>query len=318
MTDLILDLTSNGGGLMGASIDLLAELLEPGSMAVYTQGTNSRRSNYRTNPMGAEPLLDKGRLVVMVDQYSASASEITSGAVQDWDRGLIVGRRTFGKGLVQRPIPFPDGSMMRLTVSHYYTPAGRDIQKPYKKGESEKYREDILNRFEGGELMHVDSVHLDSTKLTHTLVYNRPIYGGGGIMPDRFVPLDTMPNTKFLRNISAKGIPNQFAAAYVDAHRKQLKKLYKTDDDFVSEFQVTPEMLAEIYSMAEKEKIEMPEDEKQRSEQILAATVKGLIGRDVFESQTFDKAYRPFDPIFVEALRLIQSPDYDSLLQGKK
>ena len=145
----------------------------------------------------------------MVNQYSASASEITSGAIQDWDRGVIVGRRTFGKGLVQRPFPFPDGSMMRLTVAHYYTPTGRDIQKPYRKGEGDEYRKDIIDRFNSGELMHADSIkYIDSLKVS-TLRSGRTIYGGGGISPDVFVPLDTTEFTKYYRNVMAKGVLNQ-------------------------------------------------------------------------------------------------------------
>lgn len=314
MKNLILDLCDNGGGYITAATGLLAELLEPGSLAVYTEGSKAPRQDYRTNPLGSKPLFGDGRLVVMVNQYSASASEITSGAVQDWDRGLVVGRRTFGKGLVQRPIPFPDGSMIRLTISHYYTPAGRDIQKPYTKGDEESYRKDMLNRFEGGELMHADSIHLDSTKLTHTLLYNRAIYGGGGITPDVFVPLDTTENTKYLRNITAKGILNQYAVAYVDTHRKQIKKLYKNDDRYVEEFEVTDEMLSEIRAMADAEKIEFNREEWERSLPLVKLILKGLIGRDIYESQTYEKVYNRHNPIFLEALRLINSEDYDRMI----
>lgn len=188
----------------------------------------------------------------MTNQYSASASEITSGAIQDWDRGLVVGRRTFGKGLVQRPIPFPDGSMIRLTVAHYYTPSGRDIQKPYKKGDQEAYAEDILDRFNSGELMHADSIkYVDSLKVS-TLKLHRPIYGGGGISPDRFVPLDTMEFTKYYRNVMAKGLINRYVINYVDQHRNEIKKRYRTDDDFVKSFQVNQEILDGLYEMAKK------------------------------------------------------------------
>lgn len=316
MQNIIIDLCDNGGGYLNAAVELLSEMLEPGSLAVYTEGTNAPRTNLRTNPLGAEPLLKDGRIVVMVNQYSASASEITSGALQDWDRAVIVGRRTYGKGLVQRPIPFPDGSMMRLTISHYFTPTGRDIQKPYAKGDDESYNKDILNRFEGGELMHVDSVHLDSTKLTHTLQFHRPIFGGGGIMPDSFVPLDTTQNTKYFRNIMAKGIFTQYAANYVDLHRKQIKKQYKTDDLFVQHFEVTPAMLDEIRAMADKESVEYVEDQWIACQPLVAANIKGLIGRNIYESQTFDKVFNLRNPIFIEALRIINSPDYDRLLQG--
>lgn len=315
MKNLILDLTDNGGGYLGSAVEVLSELLPAESMAVYTEGLNSPRTDYRTQPLRAEPMFADGRLVVMVNQYSASASEITSGAVQDYDRGLIVGRRTFGKGLVQRPIPLPDGSMIRLTTSHYYTPAGRDIQKPYKKGDEESYNKDILTRLQGGELMHADSVHLDSTKLFHTLRLQRPIYGGGGIMPDKFVPLDTTQNSKTLRNLNAKNVLNQWVLLYVDAHRSELKKKYKTDDAFVKNFQVTPSMLSDLRQMAETEKVEIDAEGWQASEPMIMLLMKALIGRDLYEQQTFSKVYNERNDIYQEALRLIHSKEYDSLLQ---
>lgn len=315
MKNLVLDLTNNGGGYLNAAVEVLSELLPPSTLAVYTEGLNQPRQNLGTKPAGSEPLFADGRLVVMADQFSASAAEITAGAVQDWDRGLVVGRRTYGKGLVQRPIPFPDGSMMRLTTAHYYTPSGRDIQKPFQKGDAEAYRKDISERFTHGELMHADSVKYDTTKLTHTLRLRRPIYGGGGISPDRFVPLDTMENTKWLRDLSAKGVINQYVLSYVDTRRKDIKKQYKDDDRFAAQFQVTPAMLADLRARAEKEGVKFNQEEYDRSEAVLRLIIKGLIGRDVFEAQTYDKVYNPHDPVYREALRLIDSPEYDDLLR---
>lgn len=316
MTQLILDLTDNGGGYLNAAAELLGELLQPGSLAVYTQGTNSPRYDLRAHPQGKEPLFDDGRLVVMVNQFSASAAEITSGAIQDWDRGLIVGRRTFGKGLVQRPVPFPDGSMMRLTVAHYYTPTGRDIQKPYDKGDGKKYARDILDRFNHGELMHQDSIkYIDSLRV-ETLNSRRPIYGGGGISPDKFVPLDTTDNTLYYRKVMAKGLINQFAINYVDEHRKELKKRYKTDEEFIKDFQVSDEMLAALKEMADKEKIEYDEQQAERAKPLFKMVIKGLIGRDVYENATYFKVYNEYDDIFQEALRLINSPEYSSIING--
>lgn len=315
MKNLILDLTANGGGYLGASVQVLGELLPKDFLAVYTEGTNSMRQNLYVEPQGKEALFEEGKLVVMVDEYSASAAEITAGAVQDWDRGVIVGRRTFGKGLVQRPIPFPDGSMIRLTVAHYYTPSGRDIQRPYEKGDAEAYRKDLLDRFNHGELMHPDSIKYDESKATATLRKGRRIYGGGGISPDRFVPLDTMPNTPYLRDLNAKNIINQFVVDYVDKNRKEIKRLYKNDDSFVKDFQVTEPMLAEIVERGVKEGVKLNEEEFNRSRNIMKVIVKGLIGRDIYESQTYDKVYNPADPIFEEALRIIEGPDYEKLLQ---
>ena len=318
MDRLILDLTDNGGGYLNAAVELLGELLEPGQMTVYTEGRASSRMDNYASPSGSKPLFNDGRLVVMVNQYSASASEITSGAIQDWDRGLIVGRRTFGKGLVQRPIPLPDGSMIRLTVAHYYTPTGRDIQKPYEKGNSKAYRTDILDRFNNGELMHADSIHLVDSLKVETLRLHRPIYGGGGINPDKFVALDTTEFTNYYRDVSAKGLINTYVINYVDQHRKEITKEYKNDDNFTRNFRVTPGMLQDLYDMATKEGIELNEEEAKTSQPLFSMIIKGLIGRDVFNNATYYKVYNSHDPIFKEAYRLINSDDYDLLLPSSK
>ena len=245
----------------------------------------------------------------MVNQYSASASEITAGAIQDWDRGLIVGRRTFGKGLVQRPVPFPDGSMMRLTIAHYYTPSGRDIQRPYTKGDNEAYAKDILDRFHSGELMHEDSIRrIDSLKVK-TLRLNRDVYSGGGISPDRFVALDTTMYTKYYREVMAKGVFNRWAINYVDTHRKEMKKQWKTDDEFVNSFEITPEMLTQVYDMATSEGVEYNEEQAEISAPLFKMILKALIGRDTYENETYFKVYNRFDPIFRNALEAIKSDD---------
>lgn len=314
MTQLILDLVDNGGGYMQPAVEILSEFLDPGQLAVYTEGRNSPRYDHITSPAGFKPLFKDGRLVVMVNQYTASASEITSGAIQDWDRGLVVGRRTYGKGLVQRPFPFPDGSMIRLTVAHYYTPTGRDIQKPYSKGDQRAYAMDIVDRFNHGELMHADSIkYIDSLKV-ETLRLHRPIYGGGGIYPDRFVPLDTADFTKYYRDVNAKGVINQYAINYVDVNRKELRRRFKTDDDFVKGFDVDQTMLKELYDRAEKEGVKFNEEQARQSEPLFKMIIKGLIGRDVYDQPTYFKVYNSYDPIFREAYRLINSGDYDRLL----
>ena len=314
MQNLILDLTDNGGGYLQASVELLGEFLKPGSLAVYTEGLNSPRYDNHAYPDKKEPLFGDGRLVVMLNQYSASASEITAGAIQDWDRGLVVGRRSFGKGLVQRPIPFPDGSMMRLTVAHYYTPTGRDIQKPYEKGDRNAYDKDIAERFDNGELMHADSLKYNDSLKVQTLVNHRDIYGGGGIYPDSFVPLDTMDYTKYYRNIMAKGILNKYVIHYVDSHRKELKKQYKTDDLYVKNFEVTPEMLNAVKEMGDADGVEFNEEEFRRSTPLFKTIIKALIGRDVYDNATYFKVYNRYDPVFKEAVRLIGSDDYPLLL----
>ena len=314
MKNLILDLTDNGGGYLQASVDLLGEFLEPGSLAVYTEGLNNPRYNNYAHPSSKNPLFDEGRLVVMMNQYSASASEITAGAIQDWDRGLVVGRRSFGKGLVQRPIPFPDGSMIRLTIAHYYTPTGRDIQKPYTKGDSKSYNKDIVDRFDNGELMHEDSLKFDKDKKVLTIKNEREKFGGGGIYPDKFVPLDTMDYTKYYRNVMAKGLINKYVIQYIDANRAKILKDYKNDDEFVKKFKVTDGMLKDLKKMAENEKIEYNDEEFKRSKVLFQTVIKALIGRDVFENQTYYKVYNGYDPIFKEAHRLINSDEYPLLL----
>ena len=311
MTDLILDLEDNGGGYLQAAIDMASMLLDDDALIVYTEGRVQPATYYK-----AAKALTKfdGRLVVTVNQYSASASEILSGAVQDNDRGVIVGRRTFGKGLVQRPFPFPDGSMMRLTVAHYYTPTGRDIQKPYRKGEGDDYRKDIIDRFNSGELMHADSIkYIDSLKVS-TLRSGRTIYGGGGISPDVFVPLDTTEFTKYYRNVMAKGVLNQYTIKYVDRNRKALLKQYRNDSEYVDRFEVTPEMLKEMYDLATKEEVEYDAEQAAQSGPLFKMIIKALIGRDLYDQATYFKVYNRHDPIFKEALRVINSDEYDKLL----
>ena len=225
-----------------------------------------------------------------------------------------MGRRTFGKGLVQRPIPFPDGSMIRLTVAHYYTPSGRDIQKPYEKGDQKAYQEDILDRFNRGELMHQDSIkYIDSLKVA-TLRLNRPIYGGGGISPDKFVALDTTENTKYYRNVMAKGLINRFVINYVDENRNAIKSSYPTDTDFVRDFNVSPEMLSSLFALATKEGVELDEKEAELSTPLFSMVIKALIGRDIYDNATYYKVYNTHDPIFKEAYRLINSDEYKKLL----
>lgn len=318
LESLILDLTDNGGGYLNAAIELVSELIEPEKLVVYTEGRASKRQEAYSNPSERKPLFADGRLVIMANQYSASASEITAGAIQDWDRGLIVGRRTYGKGLVQRPFPFPDGSMIRLTIAHYYTPTGRDIQRPYEKGDKKGYNKDIQNRLDRGELMHEDSIHYNDSLKVETLVNRRPIYGGGGISADKFVALDTTEYTKYYRNVMAKGLLNQYAIKYVDANRKQIKKTYKTDTQFVEGFLVTDEMINELVEMANTEKVEYNEEQFMKSKPLFAMIIKALIGRDIYNDATYFKVYNRHDPIFKEALRLIHSPEYDDLLNPKQ
>lgn len=285
MKDLIFDLGLNGGGYLGAAIEIANEFLHKGDLIVYTEGRTSPRATYRAEGGG---LFQEGRLVVLVDEYSASAAEIVSGAVQDNDRGTIIGRRTFGKGLVQRPVELNDGSMIRLTVSHYYTPSGRCIQKPYVKGKKDEYNKDLEVRFDHGELTSIDSIHLDSTKVYKTLLKGRTVYGGGGIMPDIFVPLDTTLYTPCYRAIRRYNLINDASLKYVDRHRAALKQKYKKFETFRSDYEVPQELTDSIFAQAKRKKVE-PKDEVERSNTLadLRFTLKALIAYDIWDRSEY-------------------------------
>lgn len=279
MQRLIIDLGSNGGGYLNAASDMANEFLERGQMIVYTQGENSSRQNLRAEGNGRYRDMP---LVIMVDQYSASASEIFAGAMQDWDRAIVVGRRTFGKGLVQRPIHFDDGSMMRLTVARYYTPSGRCIQKPYVKGDKKAYEEDLSDRSNAGEYYHVDSIPFNDSLRCETLRFHRPIYGGGGIVPDVFVPLDTTEYSVYYRDMMAKGIINQYAIDYVDRHRKDIKRQYPSLKDFDDNFSLTADDMKDFIARGEKDSVKYNEEQYRISENLFRSMIKGLIARDVY------------------------------------
>lgn len=314
MQNLIIDLEDNGGGYLQAAHQLASHFLEKGDMVVYTDAPKMGRSDFRVERAGD---FRKGRLVIMANQYSASAAEILSGAVQDNDRGLIVGRRTFGKGLVQRPFPFPDGSMIRLTVSRYYTPSGRSIQKPYAPGDEEAYRKDMLNRYEAGEFSSADSIHLPDSLRYSTLRNHRPVYGGGGIMPDLFVPIDTTMYSTYYRDLVAKGVINRFAITYVDAHRKSLRAEYPDGETFDRGFTFTPEMLDEVVALGRADSV-MPDSAMlEKSRPLIATIVKGLIARDLFESTDYFRVVNPaLSPSYRAALDLINDEErYNRLLR---
>lgn len=276
MQDLILDLQFNGGGYLNAAQEVASEFLPNGKMIVYTDGRVMPRQELRAEGNGL--MQHKGRLIVLVDEFSASAAEIVSGAIQDHDRGTIIGRRTFGKGLVQRPIDLPDSSMIRLTVSHYYTPSGRCIQKPYAKGQKEAYNRDLDNRYTHGELTSVDSIRLDSTKVYHTLEKHRTVYGGGGIMPDIFVPLDTTANPPLLRAIYRNNLVLEATLHYADSHRKEIKRKYRSFADFDAKFEAPAELIDSIMANAKRKKLE-PKDDKDLADtrRELAILLKGSI-----------------------------------------
>lgn len=326
MKHLILDLESNGGGYLGAAHGVASRFLKNGEMVVYTNGLNAEPAYFKVEKVDFGTLFNNSkykvkskskvdRLVIMVDQYSASASEIVAGAIQDNDRGLIVGRRTFGKGLVQRPFPFPDGSMIRLTTSRYYTPSGRLIQKPYKKGESEEYQLDLLNRYNNGELFSVDSIHFDEALKTYTLKNHRPVYGGGGIMPDRFVPVDTSNYSNYYRDLIAKNSINTLVLNALDANRKELLEKYPTEDDFYANYTVSQDLIDKLVEQGKKDGVEPNPEQLATSRKMLEAIIRGLLARDLYDNGTYVRSTNPLNPVFNAALDLILDPEqYNSLL----
>lgn len=303
MESLILDLQENGGGYLQTAVKIAEEFLQAGDLIVYTNGRRTQRTEYKAKGGG---LFTKGKVIVLVDSYTASAAEIVSGAIQDHDRGIVVGRRTFGKGLVQRPIDLPDGSMIRLTIAHYYTPSGRCIQKPYEKGKQKDYAEDMLHRLKSGELMSADSVHFADSLKYYTLKEHRVVYGGGGIMPDEFVPLDTTKYTRFHRELSAKSLVINANLRYVDQNRKQLHRDYKTFEDYLQRFEVPQSVIDGIMAEAEKQNIKPKDDEElQRTLPYLRLQLKALIARDLWEMNEYFTIMGETNDILQRALQLL-------------
>lgn len=302
MQQLILDLTDNGGGYMQIAAQIANEMLNRGNLIVYTQGRKSPRQNLNADGSGT---FRTQKVVVMINQFSASASEILSGAVQDWDRGVVVGRRSFGKGLVQREFLLPDSSSFRLTIARYYTPSGRNIQKPYVKGDREDYDKDIIDRYNHGELQSADSIHFaDSLKHT-TLRLHRTVYGGGGIMPDVFVPLDTTQYTDYHHRLVAKGIIPQFALRYVDKNRADLKAQYPDAQKFIKEFTVTDEMLNNLVDAGKAEKVDFDKSQFAKSKEMLRTFVKAAIANDLFSTGAYFQIVNEQNDIYKEALSII-------------
>nr|WP_321410014.1 S41 family peptidase [uncultured Carboxylicivirga sp.] len=310
--NLIIDLRGNGGGYLKAAIDIADELIGSDNLIVYTQGLNSERREHTARKKGR---FEKGKLVLLMDEGSASASEIVAGAVQDWDRGIVVGRRSFGKGLVQRPFDFPDGSMIRLTIAKYYTPSGRCIQKDYSEGE-DAYRYEIGNRYLHGEMENVDSIHFDESMKYHTKVSGRTVYGGGGIMPDVFVPMDTTMYSDYYRDLVASGIVNRMILTYVDNNRELLKGTYTSYKAFNEEFEISEELINQLISEGEKEGIERNDDELKVSNLLMRTQLKALIARDLFSTSEYFETINTLSEDYNKAIELVSTKkDYAQLLK---
>ena len=254
-----------------------------------------------------------GRLIILVDEYTASASEIVSGAVQDWDRGIIVGRRSFGKGLVQRPIDLPDGSMIRLTIARYYTPSGRSIQKPYDS--TVDYNKDLIERFNHGELMNADSIHFPDSLKVQTKKLGRTVYGGGGIMPDYFVPIDTTLYTDYHRNLVAKGAVIKFTMQFIEGHRKELANKYKKFESFDEKFVVDDDMLANLKEIGEKEGVKFNEEQYQKSLPLIKTQLKALIARDLWDMNEYFRVMNTTNESIQKALEILNSDEYQKKLK---
>lgn len=301
---LILDLRGNSGGYLGTAIMLSDQFLGENKLVVFTEGQNQPKREFNATNSG---VYEKGKLIVLVDEGSASASEIVAGAIQDWDRGLIIGRRTFGKGLVQNQQMLPDGSMIRLTIARYHTPSGRAIQRPFTKGDAEGYYMDLYKREQKGELTNKDSIHFNDSLKYSTLLKKRVVYGGGGIMPDVFVPLDTTWYTKYYGNISRKGVFQQFVVSYVDQNRSKLEAKYPSFDKYNKEFQVTEELQNEFVDFAKKMGVEPNKEEYQKSSKEINAIVKGLIAQKLWDTSEYFQVINSTDETLKKALEVLNS-----------
>jgi carboxyl-terminal processing protease len=313
---IILDLRGNAGGMLDASACIADEFLAKKELVVYTEG----RAMPRMDIVATDTLnkFEKGKLIILIDENSASASEIVAGAVQDWDRGIVVGRRSFGKGLVQNQIELPDGALVRITVARYHTPTGRVIQRPYSNGETEKYYKDLYRRYTSGEVYSLDSLKSlpDSLKF-FTLKKRRAVYGGGGIMPDVFVPLDTSGYTSYHARLVRMGIINQFTLSYVDANRSALKEKYKTFKQFNKDFSVSDALFDELVAFAEKQKLPRNEEEIRKSKRDISVQLKGQIAQDIFTtSEYYEVVYPSVDNGYQKALEMMKSwKNYEQLLK---
>ena len=316
MKDLILDLSGNGGGWLPVAVDLADHFLSGNKEIVSTEGNHMPNRKYRARQTG---LFEEGNLVVMIDGNSASASEIVSGAIQDWDRGVIVGRRSFGKGLVQQPFPLGDGSMIRLTVARYYTPTGRLIQKPYKDG-YEEYAMDLINRYNNGELSSEDSIIFPESQRYQTLQLKRTVYGGGGIMPDYFVPMDTTAYSEYYRDLISRGIFNRFILQYVDEHRDEFLSIYPDFKSFQKKFEPGKQQTDGLIAFAAEEGLDFSQDQWDTSAEQISMLIKGYLARDLWDMTRFYEIYNTSNEVYSKAVNILNDPSkvYEKLAKAQR
>ena len=300
MEGLIIDLRGNTGGYMSAAIQMVNEFLPNNQLIVYTEGRKSPRENYMSNGTGSNQTLP---IVVLTDEGSASASEIFAGAIQDNDRGIIIGRRSFGKGLVQQPIEFNDGSAIRLTIARYYTPSGRCIQKPYEKGKGTEYELDLLTRYEHGEFFSADSIK-QNVKETYQTLKGRTVYGGGGIMPDIFVPRDTTGYTSYFRMAASRGLIARFTFEYSDKNRKKLQE-FTTNEELVS-YLKKQNLLIKFANWAEKKGLKRRNKMMLTSRKLFEFSLYSGIVYDMMNKEALIKYENETDPTVLKALEVLE------------
>jgi carboxyl-terminal processing protease len=304
MEKLIFDLRGNSGGMMQAAIEISDEMLKDGKLIVFTEGINSPKQKFNSTSRGN---FENEDVVIMIDEGSASSSEIVAGAIQDWDRGLIMGRRSYGKGLVQRPFRLPDGSVIRLTTARYYTPTGRSIQRPYDTGLKDYYS-DIYNRLKNGEFVHADSIHFPDS-LKFLTPGKRVVYGGGGIMPDVFIPWDSTIYSDYYTDLIRKGVLNEYTLNYVDDHRSELSSKYKSMEDFAKNFNVNSKLFADFVKFGESKDVKMSEEGLKTSKELITHVIKGLIGRNLWDMDAYFKVMMEIDDGFLKAVEKLKTHD---------
>ncbi len=314
MKNMVLDLRGNGGGYMLAATSVADKFFANPRLLVYLVGRKTPRQDYNSFGSG---ILSSARLVVLTDEGSASASEILAGAIQDWDRGVIMGRRTFGKGLVQNGFYLNDGSMIRLTVARYYTPSGRSIQRPYNEG-YDKYMENFYKRFTDGELLSADSVHFRDSLKFRTLINKRPVYGAGGIMPDVFVSVDTTYNSPYFSNMYAKSVLNAFPLEYYDKHRTELNRKYKSFSDFKNNFQFTPDDIKDFIAKGEADGVKYNDEQFNKSKKEILLILKALVATNMWQTNEYFQIVNQDDKVIERALKVISDKKtYNDILGNK-
>jgi len=314
LKNLVLDLRDNGGGYLNAATALADQFLPAYKQIVYTQGSHAEKKEYNASGDGE---LEQDKLVLLIDEGSASASEIVAGAIQDWDRGVLIGRRSFGKGLVQQPFALTDGSMVRLTTAHYYTPSGRCIQKPYTDG-IDAYQKDYLHRIEKGELFSKDSITQNKKLKYLTKISKRTVYGGGGIMPDVFIPLDTSKYYTYYNNLLRKNVIYTSVLDMMDVNREKFVLKYPDYKTFVDKFEVSDELIDKIIADADKEGVKKEDKSVEFARPLMKRQIKALVARDLFSTSHYFQIMNGDDEAIKKAVEVLtKKGEYEDLLSGK-